>query len=121
MDKPPFEIKDLTEICYRRRSLEMYPMLRQDLDILVSGYSSVYLSFFGIAFGTFVTVIMTLKTVALPEADHRLFSDVAVITLSFSALFGVLAARDWWKSRGVISQLRKETVEVHVTEASLKP
>jgi hypothetical protein len=46
MGKPPFEIKDLTVLSYQRRSLEMYPMLRQELEMLVSGYCSVYLALF---------------------------------------------------------------------------
>jgi uncharacterized membrane protein len=116
MVKPPFEIKDLTVLSYQRRSLEMYPMLRQELEMLVSGYCSVYLALFGIAFGTLVTAYITAKTVVLSESDRHFFWTVVVITAFFSVAFGVLAGRDVWNSRAMMNRLRKETRQIEVRE-----
>lgn len=117
MGTPSFTLKDLTVISYRRRTLEMYPVLNQELETLVSGYASVYLALFGIAFGALLTLLVTAVTVSLSDAVHRSFVDATLITGLFSVMFGVLALKDWWKSRGVLKKLRKETTEVEVREA----
>jgi carbon starvation protein CstA len=116
MDKPPFEIKDLTILSYRPRNLEMYPMLRQEVELLVAGYCSVYLGLFGIAFGALATAYITAKTVVLSESDRRFFWTVVVITAFLSLTFGVLAIRDVWNSRAVMDRLRKETRQIEVRE-----
>lgn len=114
MGTPPFTPKDLTVISYRRRTLEMYPILDQELRTLVSGYTSVYLALFGIAFGAFVTLLITLLTVTLQEAVHRFFQDATLITALFSVILGIMAGRDWWRSSEEMKKLKKETKEVDV-------
>lgn len=110
-----FTPKDLTVmISYRRRTLEMYPVLHQELETLVSGYTSAYLALFGIAFGAFLTLLVTVMTLSLSDAMHRFFMDATLITALFSVVLGVMAARDWWKSRDVMKKMRKETTEVEV-------
>jgi hypothetical protein len=114
MATPPFTPKDLTVISYRRRTLEMYPVLHQELRTLVSGYTSVYLALFGIAFGAFLTLLITLFTVPLQETVHRFFQDATLITAGFTVLLGVMAGRDWWKSSEEIKRLNRETKEAEV-------
>jgi hypothetical protein len=111
---PPFESKDLTVITYRRRTFECYPVLAQELQTLVSGYTSVYLALFGTAFGAFSTLLITVLTVPLEESIHRFFKDATFIAAGFTVLLGVMAGRDWWKSVGEMKKLKKETTEVEV-------
>jgi uncharacterized protein YacL len=111
---PPFESKDLTVISYRRRTFECYPVLGHELRTLISGYTSVYLALFGMAFGAFVVLLVTVLTVQLEASARRFFMDSTVITVCFSVLLGVMAGRDWWRSRSEMKKLTKETAQVEV-------
>ena len=114
--QPAYGTNDLTVITYRKRSLEMCPVLDQELRQLVSGYSSAYLALFGITLGACVTLVATLCAVSLPDTLGTRFFDAALITGLFSLVLGVLAVRDWLESRQVMSQITRETVSVSVVQ-----
>jgi hypothetical protein len=58
-----FQPIDLTTVSYRKRELVMYPVQKQEFDILASGYSSIHLALFGIFFGTALTSFVTFESV----------------------------------------------------------
>ena len=92
----------------------MYPILEQELETLASGYSSVHLALFGIAFGATVSLGITLKTVPmLDPLGHGFFT--ATLVLGLAAVYcGIRAVLDQLRTRKLVKQMRKETVEVVV-------
>jgi len=119
---PTFTSKDLTvKVAYRRRTFECYPVLGHELRTLISGYTSVYLALFGMAFGAFVTLLVTVLTVQLEASTHRFFMDATLITLCFAVLLGVMSGRDWWRSSREMKTLTKETTEVEVRPVDSPP
>ena len=59
-----YRAEDMTAIRYRKRNLEMYPMLEQELRTLAGAYSSPHLALCGMSFGAFSSVMITLATVS---------------------------------------------------------
>jgi hypothetical protein len=109
-----YRVQDLTVIKYRKRSLQMYPLLEQELQTLVSGYGSVHLGLFGAAFGASVSLGVTLETVPMADSlRHDFFTATLVLVLA-SVYCGVRAILDGVRSRKLIKQLRKETAEAIV-------
>jgi arginine exporter protein ArgO len=98
----------------------MYPILDQELQTLVSGYTSIYLALFGMAFGAFLTLFITVLTVQLETSEHRFFKDATLITGIFTVILGFMAWRDWWRSSEQMKKLKKETsdVEIRTVESS---
>ena len=116
-----YRAEDLTAIRYRKRSLEMYPMLEQELRTLAGGYSSPHLALCGMSFGAFSSVTITLGTVStLTESAKNKFSAALLIMGVFTLYFGLMAIRDWNRSRKIISQIRKETVEAVIAPPVLQ-
>jgi hypothetical protein len=112
---PSFTPKDFTvKVSFRRRTFECYPVLGHELRTLVSGYTSIYLALFGMAFGAFCTLLVTVLAVQLEAEARRFFKDATLITFCFAALLGVMSGRDWWRSRREMKNLTKETTEVEV-------
>jgi len=95
----------------------MYPMLEQELDTLLAGYRSVHLAFFGVALGALITVVVTYYSVTLAPDVRGHFLDAIFIFAVFSCYFGVMAIRDWLRSRDLMKRLRKETVDAVVKTA----
>lgn len=89
----------------------MYPVLEQELDTMVSGYQSVNLVFFGIAFGAFIAVAIPYWTVSLGEPLQGRFFSAMLVSAVASVYFAIMATRDWFRSRKVMRQLRRETVD----------
>ena len=114
MGTSPFTPKDLTTISYCRRTLEMYPVLDQELQTLVSGYTSIYLALFGMAFGAFLTLLTSVLTVQLQEVEHRFFKDATLIMGIFTVILGFMAGRDWWRSSEQMKKLKRETSKVEI-------
>ena len=94
----------------------MFPVLENELQTMVSGYSSAYLALFGIACGVFVSALSTLLTVPLTEEMGRRFFDATIIFAAFTVILGVLAVRDMWRSRQALGRIRRETVDVGIVE-----
>src|SRR5258706_122681 len=112
---PSFTSKDFTvSVTFRRRTLDCYPVLGHELRTLVSGYTSIYLALFGMAFGAFFTLLITVLTVTLDAPTRRFSMDATLITFCFAVLLGVMAWRDWWRSSREMKNLTRETTEVEV-------
>src|SRR5215831_12003434 len=106
----------LTTVSYRKRELIMYPVQKHEFEILASGYSSVHLGLFGCFFGGFITLLVTMLSVAMPEPLGTRFF-VATLGLGLASVYcGLMAIRDYRNSRKVISGIRSETVDVVVAE-----
>jgi|ERR1039458_5376005 hypothetical protein len=98
-----------------RRRLKMKLLLRQEVDLLVAGYSSPCLGLFGLFAGAFGSLLVANLTVVIPEPSKRYFVDSTVITGCLSIVFLMLAIREWWKARKVVTDLENEKgVEVDV-------
>jgi len=112
----PYGAESLTVIKYRKRSLEMYPMLDSELRELISGYSSVHLAFFGAGASAFFASLTTLLTVPLSNSLSTKFFCTVLISGAFALYSGVMAAKDWLKSRNIVRQMRKETGDIVVQD-----
>ena len=112
----PFSIgqESLTTISYGRRKLKMFVVLRQELDTLIAGFTSVYWALFGVTAGAATTTIITVCTVSLSDQTNRKFFDASVILGIATVTFLCLGLRDLAKSRKVVSQIKEETIDVDI-------
>ena len=99
-----------TIITHRKRTIEMYHVLRQELDDLISGYTSVHLAFFGITLGTTLTLLITCTTVPLQEPWKSRYWSVFFLSAFAAVYCGVMATREWLQARGKINRIKAETV-----------
>jgi hypothetical protein len=113
-----YERRDLTTISYRKRELVMYPVQRQEFEILASGYSSIHLGLFGGFLGVTSTIGVTLATVPLSESMATRFWTGLFIFGAFSLYCGLMAVRDYRKSQAVLSTIKSETVDVVLTDGA---
>jgi hypothetical protein len=111
-----YRAQDHTIVTMRQRKLEMYPLLDQEVRQLGSGYSSPNLGLSGAAFGAFISLLITDLTALPPEPTGSRFINATLICGIATLAFGVLAIREWWKSRQIIAQVRKETVDVGIVQ-----
>jgi len=93
----------------------MYHILRQDLDNLISGYASIHLTLFGIAFGAALTLIITYYAVPLEEPIKTRFWSVGVVSTVITVYCGIMACRDWRRARAHIKRIKEETEQSEVT------
>jgi hypothetical protein len=100
----------------RRRRLEMYPLLKQEIEHLSAGYSSPCLGFFGAFVGAFVSLLITVLTAPLNEPVKTRFVDATLITGIGTMVFLVFAGRDWWRARQLVANLKTEIVDVDVIQ-----
>jgi hypothetical protein len=117
----PYSAQDLTVVTYRQRRLVMFPVLENELQTMLSCFSSAYLALFGVSCGVFVSALFTLLTVSLTEEMGRRFFDATVIFGALLLILGVLAVRDMWRSRQMLGRIRRETIEVGIVEGRPGP
>jgi hypothetical protein len=91
-----------------RRRLRMNLLLKQEVDRLVSGYSSPSLGLLGMFFGAFGSLLITVLTAGIAEPMKRYFVDGAEITGIATIVFLLFAANDWKQARKIIADLEKE-------------
>jgi hypothetical protein len=113
-----FQPIDLTTVSYRKRELVMYPVQKQEFDILASGYSSIHLALFGIFFGTALTSFVTFESVPLGEPTATRFWLAAITFGALSLYCGVMAIKDYRNCRTVLKTIKSETIDVVVTAKS---
>ena len=104
-----------TVIAHYKQRIEMYHILRQDLDNLISGYGSIHLTLFGIAVGAALTVIITYYAVPLQEPIKTRFWAAGVISIVISVYCGIMAYRDWCRARDHIKRIKEDTEQSEVT------
>jgi hypothetical protein len=110
--------EELTTVSYRKRQLVMYPVQKHEFEILASGYSSIHLGLAGCFFGAAITIGVTIGSVALPEAAHRVFTDCLIITIIATLYCGLMAIRDYRNSKKVVGSIRSETIDVVVGQTT---
>ena len=108
----------LVQTTVRRRHLEMYPLLKQEIDRLTAGYSSPCLGLFGAFAGAFVSLLITDLTASLVEPMSTRFVDATVITGCAALGFLLFAIRDWRAALRIVSQLNTEIVDVEVIQTA---
>jgi hypothetical protein len=103
-----------TIITHRKRTIEMYYVLRQELDDLISGYTSVHLGFFGITLGATLTLFVTCTTVPLGEPWKSRYWSVFILSAFATVYCGSMAIREWLRARTKINHIKAETVSERV-------
>ena len=92
----------------------MYPVEENELKTLCSTFNSVHFGLAGIFLGATVSLLIAMGTIPIPEpVASRFFS--AFLGCSFVTIYcGSMAVRDWFRARGMIKNIKTETVEVIV-------
>jgi len=102
----------------RRRRLEMYPLLKQELDQLKAGYTSPSLALLGIFLGAGLACFLTHISATLPATLDRWLIDVSLISAGLSIICAFRALVEWNNARKIVNSIQRETVEVNVLEDS---
>jgi uncharacterized membrane protein YjfL (UPF0719 family) len=100
----------------KRRRLEMYPLLKQEVDQLKGGYTSPALALLGIFLGAAIAFAVTVATVSLPAPMDRKFTDFAYLSFGLAIICTVRCISDWIKANKIVSNIEKETVEISVIQ-----
>ena len=99
-----------TVITYRKRTIEMYHVLRQELDDLVAGYTSINLAFFGITSGAALAIFLTCTTAGLSEPLKSRYWFSFFGTGLLTVYFGIMSMREWRNARKKVDQIKAETI-----------
>ena len=107
---------ELTTVTYRKRSLVMYPVQENELNMLCSTFNSIHFGLFGISLGAAISLGIAVFTVSIPEPIGTRFFVAFMISCVFTIYCGLLAARDWFRSDRLVRNIKTETVEVIVQQ-----
>lgn len=102
-------------ITHHKRAIEMYHVLKQELDILISGFSSLHMALFGIASGAAITCYVTYNTAQLPEPLKTKYWMATFLTTVLAIYFGLMAGKDWFKARKEIQRIKNEVTTETIT------
>ncbi len=109
MAEDDYQTSALTTVAYLKRKLVMYPVLKQEFEVLASGYTSIHMGLFCCFFGVLSTLVITLATVPLSEQFVTRFWTVSSVFGMGSLYCGLMAVRDYKSSRKVLVEIRSGT------------
>lgn len=109
-ERPVFVGEDSTSLTihYVRRVINVHQLTSNEIDDLVSGNASLYLTFLGLVFGADISVVITLLTVALGVREFAGFIAALIVLTLFSLLFAALAFKDNRAQRRKIQRIKGE-------------
>jgi hypothetical protein len=99
-----------TVITCRKRTIEMYHVLRQELDDLIAGYTAINLAFFGITFGAALALLITCTTAGLSEPLNSRYWFSFLGTGLLTAYFAIMSRKEWLNARKKVEQIKAETI-----------
>jgi len=102
----------------KRRKLEMYPLLKQEVTQLIAGYSSPAFALFGVFFGALSALWITCETGGLVEPLKSRFFAYAYISGGLAAICLLRAIREYLDAKTLIATIEKEIIEVRVVQES---
>lgn len=88
----------------------MYHVLRQELDELIAGYTSINLGFFGLAFGATLAIFITCTTASLQEPIKSRYWISFFVFALFTVYFFSMAVREWRNAQKKIDKIKAETI-----------
>lgn len=97
-------------VVYQPREIRMFHVSAEELETFASGNSSVHLTFFGLCFGSAITLTATWVSVKLSANTHLVFFLGSVLLGVLSLYFAVRAIADWRTSRRLIDEIKKNRV-----------
>lgn len=100
---------------YARRNLKIYLVTESELESLVEGNTSVDLTFFGICFGSLVSLVGTL--VGLHDGTaHAIVSGLVIVFLLGSIAFGITGWRNNIRLRRQLLKLKHANDEANQSQ-----
>ncbi len=105
--QPESESAPITTVIVARK-IEMYLVSPEELKSIVSGNTSIHLTFFGLTLGAAITLLITLFSVAIEGKIFGAFVGSVILTLILSGYFGIRAWKDWGSGRETIKQLMEK-------------
>lgn len=93
----------------RKRTIVIYHVLEQDLDILISGYMSVPLAFAGAFFSATITFWVAYFSMPPEEPKKNLFLIAAVLATALFIYSSAMTLNDWLKKRRTARRIKNET------------
>ncbi len=90
----------------------MISVAEHELDGLVSADTPLYLGFFGISFGAFLALVITLYTVSIAEpARHATFVGMAWLSFFVSTFLAIRVTFSIAATRRKLRELKEESVQ----------
>ncbi len=90
------------------RTIYMHRVSSEELDMIASLSNSIYLTFFGISAGSFISFWITIKTVSLTLDLNAMFIAFLWASGLSCAFFGVQSIVGYIKSRATLSRIKSE-------------
>lgn len=87
--------------------IHVYGITGADLDALMAGYNSNQMNFFFLCSGVFVSLLISLLTVSMPDRTFAVFISVCVLPFVLTLSFGLAAWRDRKRITERFKQIRE--------------
>lgn len=101
-------------VALMERDFRAYPIMDEELDSLASAHSSVNQVFLGVVLGALISVVVTLGTGGVTEANRVTYVWIAVGLAVASVYFGICAVLDVRGARRRVDRVRRRVTSPDV-------
>lgn len=106
--------EQLVTVVSHRRTLTAYSILGQELSVWKAGYRSFHSALFGVAFGAWLTLYVTVDSGQLPPPLIERYTTWLMVAKIAAIYTLLMSIKDWWQAGVEFREIKKTSTPVNI-------